>query len=83
MLVLARKIGESFIIADEIEVTVLKIEGSEVKIGISAPPHVKIYRTEIYRRIVEENLKASNASIEILKEVRVIDKDRRDFGKTS
>lgn len=73
---LARRVGESFIISDEIEVTVLKIEGSEVKIGISAPSHVKIYRTEIYKRIVEENLKASNVSINDLKGVKVIDKDR-------
>lgn len=82
MLVLARKVGESFIISDEIEVTVLKIEGSEVKIGISAPAHVKIYRTEIYKRIVEENLRASNVSINDLKGVKVIDKDKRGFDKT-
>lgn len=82
MLVLARKVGESFIISDDIEVTVLKIEGSEVKIGISAPPHVKIYRTEIYKRIVEENLKASNVNINDLKGVKLIDKDRRELDKT-
>ncbi|HBT39698.1 MAG: Carbon storage regulator-like protein [Thermotoga sp. 50_1627] len=77
MLVLTRKVGESFIIGDEIEVVVLKIEGSEVKIGISAPRHVKIYRTEIYKRIVEENLRASSVSVDSLKGVKVIDQDRR------
>lgn len=67
MLVLTRKVGESFIIGDDIEVVVLKIEGSEVKIGISAPRHVKIYRTEIYKKIVEENLRASSVSVDSLK----------------
>jgi len=82
VLVFSRKAGESFIIGDEIEVVVLKIEGSEVKIGISAPKHVKIYRTEIYKRIVEENLKASGASVDSLKGVKLIDQDRRGSDTT-
>lgn len=81
MLVFSRKVGESFIIGDEIEVVVLKIEGSEVKIGISAPKHVKIYRTEIYKRIVEENLKAASVSLDSLKGVRMLDQDRRESDK--
>ncbi|WP_448516216.1 carbon storage regulator CsrA [Pseudothermotoga sp.] len=82
MLVFSRKVGESFIIGDEIEVVVLKIEGSEVKIGISAPKHVKIYRTEIYKKIVEENLRASSVSVDSLKGVKVIDQDRRGIDQT-
>jgi carbon storage regulator len=82
MLVLTRKLGESFIIGDDIEVVVLKIEGSEVKIGISAPRHVKIYRTEIYKKIVEENLRASSVSVDSLKGVKVIDQDRRGTDQT-
>ncbi|WP_448536086.1 carbon storage regulator CsrA [Pseudothermotoga sp.] len=82
MLVFSRKVGESFIIGDEIEVVVLKIEGSEVKIGISAPKHVKIYRTEIYKKIVEENLRASSVSVDSLKGVKVIDQDRRGTDQT-
>jgi carbon storage regulator len=82
MLVLTRKVGESFIIGDDIEVVVLKIEGSEVKIGISAPRHVKIYRTEIYKKIVEENLRASSVSVDSLKGVKVIDQDRRGTDQT-
>jgi carbon storage regulator len=82
MLVLTRKLGESFIIGDDIEVVVLKIEGSEVKIGISAPRHVKIYRAEIYKKIVEENLRASNVSVDSLKGVKVIDQDRRGTDQT-
>jgi len=82
MLVFSRKVGESFIIGDEIEVMVLKIEGSEVKIGISAPKHVKIYRTEIYKKIVEENLRASSVSVDSLKGVKVIDQNRRGIDQT-
>jgi carbon storage regulator len=82
MLVLTRKLGESFIIGDDIEVVVLKIEGSEVKIGISAPRHVKIYRTEVYKKIVEENLRASSVSVDSLKGVKVIDQDRRGTDQT-
>jgi carbon storage regulator len=82
MLVLTRKLGESFIIGDDIEVVVLKIEGSEVKIGISAPRHVKIYRTEVYKKIVEENLRASSVSVDSLKGVKVIDQDRRGIDQT-
>jgi carbon storage regulator len=82
MLVLTRKLGESFIIGDDIEVVVLRIEGSEVKIGISAPRHVKIYRTEIYKKIVEENLRASSVSVDSLKGVKVIDQDRRGTDQT-
>jgi carbon storage regulator len=82
MLVLTRKVGESFIIGDDIEVVVLKIEGSEVKIGISAPRRVKIYRTEIYKKIVEENLRASSVSVDSLKGVKVIDQDRRGTDQT-
>jgi len=57
MLVLSRKIGESIIIGDNIEVKVLKIESGTVKIGIIAPTNVKIYRQEIYQTVAEQNKK--------------------------
>lgn len=55
MLVLSRKKGESIIIQDQIEVTVLAVEGDTVRIGISAPKHIDIYRQEIYASIQETN----------------------------
>ncbi|WP_339284430.1 carbon storage regulator CsrA [Paenibacillus sp. FSL H8-0317] len=55
MLVLSRKKGESIIIQDQIEVTVLAVEGDTVRIGISAPKHIDIYRQEIYASIQEAN----------------------------
>lgn len=65
MLVLSRKKNESIIIADNIEVRVVDIRGDQVKIGISAPPQIKIYREEVYRAIQEENRSALSVSREI------------------
>ncbi|MEI2283222.1 carbon storage regulator CsrA [Paenibacillus polysaccharolyticus] len=55
MLVLSRKKGESIIIQDQIEVTVLAVEGDTVRIGITAPKHIDIFRQEIYASIQEAN----------------------------
>ncbi|GGA43663.1 carbon storage regulator CsrA [Paenibacillus physcomitrellae] len=55
MLVLSRKKGESVIIQDSIEVTILGVEGDTVRIGISAPKHVDIFRKEVYLTIQESN----------------------------
>ncbi|WP_339267568.1 carbon storage regulator CsrA [Paenibacillus sp. FSL R5-0470] len=55
MLVLSRKKGESVVIQDQIEVTVLSVEGDTVKLGITAPKHVDIFRKEIYLSIQEAN----------------------------
>lgn len=55
MLVLSRKKGESIIIQDNIEVTVLAVEGDTVRIGISAPKQIDIFRQEVYQAIQETN----------------------------
>ncbi|GGF96426.1 carbon storage regulator CsrA [Paenibacillus aceti] len=55
MLVLSRKKGESVIIQDEIEITVLGVEGDVVRLGIAAPGNVEIFRKEIYISIQEAN----------------------------
>jgi len=63
MLALTRKKGESIIIGDDIEVTVLSIAGEAVKIGIDAPRAVPVNRKEVYLQIMEQNKKAAEATM--------------------
>lgn len=62
MLILARKKNESIIIDDKIELSIIDIKGDQVKLGIKAPPEVKIYRTEVFEAIQRENREAAKAS---------------------
>jgi carbon storage regulator len=59
MLVITRKLEEKITIGHDITVSVLGIKGNHVKIGIEAPRNTPIYRTEVYKSIVEENLRAA------------------------
>lgn len=68
MLALTRKKGESLVINNNIEITVLEIRGDQIKIGIQAPKDVPIYRKEVYLQIQKENEEAIGVdSVEILK----------------
>ena len=62
MLALTRKKGESLVINNNIEITVLEIRGDQIKIGIQAPKDVPIYRKEVYVQIQKENAEAFEAS---------------------
>ncbi len=55
MLVLSRKVNEKIVIDGGIVVTIVKIEGGQVRIGIEAPNHVKVYREEILKKKNEES----------------------------
>ncbi|MDD6155425.1 MAG: carbon storage regulator CsrA [Lachnospiraceae bacterium] len=67
MLALTRKKGEALVINNNIEVTILEIRGDQVKIGISAPKDVPIYRKEVYLQIQEENKESiSTNSFDVL-----------------
>lgn len=59
MLALSRKIGESIIIGDNIEIKILDVQGDQVRLGIEAPRSIPIYRKEIYHQIQQENQAAS------------------------
>ena len=59
MLALTRKKGESLVVNNNIEITVLEIRGDQIKIGIQAPKEVPIYRKEVYLQIQKENKEAS------------------------
>ena len=63
MLALTRKKGESLVVNNNIEITVLEIRGDQIKIGITAPKDVPIYRKEVYLQIQEENKAALESGI--------------------
>ncbi|MCQ2543102.1 MAG: carbon storage regulator CsrA [Lachnospiraceae bacterium] len=62
MLALSRKKNEAIVINNNIEITVLEIKGEQVKIGISAPKDVPVYRKEVYLQIQEANKEATDIS---------------------
>jgi carbon storage regulator (csrA) len=55
MLVLKRKVGESVVLDEQIEVQVLSVEGETVKLGFSAPAQIQIMRKELMESILQEN----------------------------
>lgn len=68
MLALTRKKGEALVLNNNIEVTILEIRGDQVKIGVSAPKEVPIYRKEVHLQIQKENeTAASEANLKALK----------------
>lgn len=71
MLALSRKQGESIMIGNDVEITILEIKGDQIKIGIAAPKSVPIYRKEIYVSIQEANKEAatSDGSVDALKDL--------------
>ena len=69
MLVLSRKKGEKLLIGDEVEITVVEIEGDRVKLGINAPKGVKILRAELIEEIKGENKVAFDLSFKAFEEI--------------
>jgi carbon storage regulator len=66
LLILTRKVGESVAIGDDIQVSVVEIKGTQVKLGIRAPKDVTVHREEIYLKIQEENKRAALVSKDAL-----------------
>jgi carbon storage regulator len=58
MLLLTRKLGENIRIGDDVKITIVEVKGNHVKLGIDAPPSVKVHREEIYERIQQERQRA-------------------------
>lgn len=67
MLVLTRRLGESINVGDNIKITIVDIDGKQVKVGIEAPKEVPIFREEVYERIKEENIRAAQVSADDVK----------------
>ena len=61
MLVLARRLNESIMIGEDIEVVIIDIKGDQVKLGIKAPRKVTVHRKEIFEDIREQNIAASQS----------------------
>lgn len=61
MLALSRKKDEAIIINDDIEITIIEIKGDQVKLGISAPKSVPIYRKEVCAQILDSNKEAASS----------------------
>lgn len=80
MLVLARRLNESIMIGDEIEVVIIDIKGDQVKLGIRAPKRVTVHRKEIYDEIRKENIAAVDSKLkpEELREISEIFKKGKD-----
>ena len=67
MLVLSRKLEESIMIGDEIEIKVISVQGETVKLGITAPRSIPVHRKEVYEEIERENIRAAGAGRDIEK----------------
>jgi carbon storage regulator len=59
MLVLARKVGQSIVISDNIELVVIEVRGDQVRLGINAPKAVPVHRKELLEQITAQNLNAA------------------------
>lgn len=75
MLYLTRKIGESVIINDNVEVTVVEVRGKSIKLGFTFPSDVTVLRREIFERIQEENRAAAAANPEAMDDLPSPPKD--------
>lgn len=74
MLVIGRKKGESILIGDNIEITIVKIDDGSVKIAVNAPKEVSIFRKELLDKIKEENKKAAIPNSDIIKKLKNLKK---------
>ena len=62
MLILTRRPGESLYLGEQIRITVLGMQGKQVKLGLDVPSDTTVYREEVYRRVIEENRRALEIS---------------------
>jgi len=66
MLYLTRKVGESIVINDNIEITIIEVRGRSIKLGFEFPPDVTVLRRELFDKIQEENRAAAETDLDLL-----------------
>ena len=64
MLILTRRVGETLMIGDNVSVTVLRVKGNQVRLGVNAPKDVSVHREEIFERIKQESDESEKDSTE-------------------
>lgn len=62
MLILTRRAGESLYVGEDIRITVLGVQGKQIRLGFDLPRETTVYREEVYKRVIEENRRALNLS---------------------
>ncbi|RZT21573.1 carbon storage regulator CsrA [Fictibacillus sp. BK138] len=75
MLVLTRRLQEAIKIGDNIELTILSIDGEQVKLGISAPKNIDIHRKEVFLAIQQENNEAAHTSLNVFQQLKKLKKN--------
>ena len=63
MLILTRRVGETVVIGNDVDVTVLGVKGNQVRLGVKAPREVSVHREEIYKRIKDESHQADEQPV--------------------
>ena len=81
MLVLTRKLGEVIRIGSGVTVRILEVKGNQVRLGLEAPPEIKIFREEIYRAILRENEEAALEGPEVMDAAATAVRGARTDGK--
>ena len=78
MLVLTRKRNQSIVVNDNIELTIIDIQGDQVRVGINAPKDVKVFRKEVYIEMTEENQRASNVQMDALNMLKIAIRNQKN-----
>ncbi len=65
MLILTRRVGETVVIGNDVDVTVLGVKGNQVRIGVKAPKEIAVHREEIYQRICRESEQRAGSHIKM------------------
>ena len=69
MLILSRRVGESLKIGDDVSITVLRVKGDQVRLGIDAPDTISVLREEVLERLEQEAAKATSGDAPAIAEV--------------